>query len=118
MSKQKTIIHLLPDFYYRPDRSSWVSRITTDIDDRYLHYPTIVLGDVYHEIAARIERRKIIKTFKSIGITDGSEVYIVTASCPLGQEVYAYGSTTQEKWVLTDRWIIVDTSDDRIQQKL
>ena len=114
MGKQKTIIHLLPELIFRREYSLYTSIITTDMP--LVYYPEVILGR--QKLLASLRRMEYIRRFNSIGIFDGSEVYVVTSICEFGREIYAYGSTTQEKWILTDGWKIVDTSHELIQKKI
>ena len=112
MSRQKTIIHLLKDFKYNEYRYVYTSSITTDISD--ISYPKIVMGVYPNRMEAYIYRTYLRLKFAYIGIRNGGEVYIIIHN----NGIYAYGSTTKEKWLLTSEWEIVDTSDERIQDKI
>lgn len=116
---QRTIIHLPSKPIYHDYYDVYVAPITTDdTNEAKLCQSSVILGNRDEKLHATFKLWWLLAKFKMIGITDGSTVYIITHTCKAGTEVYAYGSTTQKKWILTDSWRIVNTSDAEIQKKL
>jgi len=124
MTEVTTIIHLPPDIDFNQRSEVYTYNLSVDYEHTLISAIKLLPKSQYpfnfSRFISKCIMKIIINRFHSIGIKDGDTVKILYSLNEVaeGYDIYAYGSTVEEKWILSGSWKVVSSNDKLIRDNL